>query len=202
MALGGVYKDKDLEDLYKTDIAEEEPSETRIIRDEEPEEERKEKVVIVRKREAKPSLEEDQVESLKRLSPEVIGSLFDRVKFLKERIDEIKEMMKSREDIHTSMVKDIDADVQEKENLSIKLTDLEDKRNIKLDISVLRKEKRSEIRQYWRDLMELRTELQELMEQHRNEGKIASLFQEENEALQDSELTSKAENAEDVERII
>jgi len=183
MPLGGVYKDKDLEDLYKTDIEEEEPSETRIIREEEPEEERKERVVVVKKREARPQMEDDQVESLKRMSPEVIGSLFDRVKFLNERITEIKEMMKSREEIHTSMVKDIDADIVEKEGIAGRMMDIEDKRNIKLDISVLRKEKRSEIRQYWRDLMELRTELQELMEQHRNEAKIASLFQDEVEEL-------------------
>jgi predicted RNA-binding protein with RPS1 domain len=183
MALGGIYKDKDLEDLYKTDMEEEEPSETRIIREEEPEEERKKEVVIVRKREARPQMEEDQVESLRRMSPEVIGSLFDRVKFLNERIQEIKDMIKSREEIHSDMVKDIDADIREKENLSVRLVDLEDKRNIKLDISVLRKEKRSEIRQYWRDLMELRTELQELMEQHRNEAKIAGLFKDEAEAL-------------------
>jgi len=179
MALGGIYKDKDLEDLYKTDIEEAEPSETRIIRDEEPEEERREKIVSVRKRESWPRMEDDEIESLKRMSPEIIGSLFDRVKFLNERIDEIKEMMRSREEIHASMVKDIDADILEKEQIAGRLTELEDRRNIKLDISVLRKEKRSEIRQYWRDLMELRTELQELMEQHRNEAKIASIFHDE-----------------------
>lgn len=186
MALGGVYKDKDLEDLYQTSLDEEEPSETRIIREEEPDEERKKEVVVIRKREARPQMEEDEVESLKRMAPEVIGSLFDRVKFLNERIVEIKEMMKSRETIHADMVKDIDADIQEKEGLAVRLIDIEDRRNIKLDISVLRKEKRSEIRQYWRDLMELRTELQELMEQHRNEGKIASLFRDEAEELIES----------------
>ncbi len=189
MPLGGIYKDKDLDDLYKTDIEEAEPSQTWMRREEEPEEERRERVVVVRKREARPHLEEDEVESLKRLSPEVIGSLFDRVKFLKERIDEIREMMKSREEIHESMVKDIEADVAEKEEMLARVTDMEDRRNLRLDISVLRKEKRSEIRQYWRDLMELRTELQELMEQHRNEAKIAGLFREEAGEL----ATEKAE---------
>jgi len=185
MPLGGVYKDKDLEDLYEMET-EEEPSETPIEREEEPEREQREKIVVVRKREAAPRLEDEEVESLKRISPEVIGSLFDRVRFLKERIDEIKEMMDSRERIHENMVKDIEADIAEKESMAARTADIEDRRNIKLDISVLRKEKRSEIRQYWRDLMELRTELQELMEQYRNEAKIAGLFREEAEKIEES----------------
>ena len=41
MPLGGIYKDKDLEDFYKTGTEEEEPTETRMIVDDEPEEERK-----------------------------------------------------------------------------------------------------------------------------------------------------------------
>lgn len=177
MPLGGIYKDKDLEDIYKKGFEEEDiTSETRMEREEEPIEEPKEKLVIVRKREATPRLEEEEVESLDRMSPEVIGSLFDRVKFLEERITEINEMMKSREDIHKNMIKDINADVKEKEDMVMRTPDIEDRRNIKLDITVLRKEKRGEIRQYWRDLMELRTELQELMEQHRNEAKIAGIF--------------------------
>ncbi len=178
-----VYKDKDLDDIYKTEIEEETPSETRMFREEQPEERVERERVVVKKREARPMLEDDVVESLKRISPEVIGGLFERVQFLRERINEIKDMMKSREEIHRDMVKDIDADIEEKQDIAARLTDLEDRRNIKLDISVLRKEKRSEVRQYWRDLMELRTELQELMEQHRNECKIASMFREEAEGL-------------------
>ncbi|RLI96142.1 MAG: hypothetical protein DRO99_04990 [Candidatus Aenigmatarchaeota archaeon] len=183
MPLGGVYKDKDLEDLYRSNIEETEASETRMIRDEEPEREVIEKTVTVRKRDAAPKLEEDEIESLRRMSPEIIGSLFDRVKFIQERIDEIKDMMKSREEIHKSMITDIDSDITEKEDMVSRSPDLEDRRNLKLDISILRKEKRSEVRQYWRDLMELRTELQELMEKHRNESKIAGLFRDEAEEL-------------------
>lgn len=194
MPLRGIYKDKDLEDIYKTEIEEEEPSETLMEREEEPREER-ERVVVVRKREAVPRLQEEEVESLKRISPEVIGSLFDRVKFLRERIDEINEMMKSREEIHENMVKDIDADISEKEDMALRTPDIEDRRNIKLDISILRKEKRSEIRQYWRDLMELRTELQELMEQHRNEAKIAGMFREEAEEIKENDSLNISDKA-------
>jgi hypothetical protein len=186
MPLGGVYKDKDLEDLYQLHGEdEEEPTETAMVTEEPEEREEEREAKKIRKREAAPALEEDEVESLKRLSPEVIGSLFDRIKFLKERVDEINDMMKSREQIHESMVKDIDEDVKEKTGMLGGITDIVDRRNVKLDISVLRKEKRSEIRQYWRDLMELRTEMQELMEQLRNETKIAGLFREGSEELAD-----------------
>ncbi len=177
MPLGGIYKDKDIEDLYKTEIDNTRSSETRMITGEIPEEERPEKIITVRKRESWPRLEEDQIESLKRMSPEVIGNLFDRVKFLKERIVEVNAMIKSREDIHKKIIKDIDEDITEKEDMTSRIPDMEDRRNIKLDISVLRKEKRSEIRQFWRDIMELRTELQELMEQYRTESKLASIFE-------------------------
>ena len=181
MALSGVYKDKDLDDLYRTDLDEDKQksTETRMIFGEEPEEERRQPIEVVRKRASPTRLEDDEVEELRRMSPEIIGNIFDRVKFLKERIDEMNSMMKSREVIHQEMVRDIEEDVTEKEAMSARTADMIDRRNIKLDISVLRKEKRSEIRQYWRDLLELRTELQELMEQHRTESRIIGLFKDE-----------------------
>lgn len=185
--LSEIYKDERIEEFYRIDLGKARPTETRMAIEEPPEEERRERLVLSRKREAAPLMQEDEIEELRRLSPEIIGSLFDRVKFLKERIDEINEMMESREEIHTSILKDIDDDVIEKQSMIASITDMVDKRNVKLDISVLRKEKRSEVRQYWRDLMELRTELQELMEQHRNEAKIASLFKDETEGLIEGE---------------
>jgi len=53
---------------------------------------------------------------------------------------------------------------------------VEEKRNFKLDISILRRDKRFELLQFWRDVMELRTELRELMEQIETERNIVGLF--------------------------
>ena len=96
MALSGVYKDKDLDDLYRTDLDEDKQksTETRMIFGEEPEEERRQPIEVVRKRASPTRLEDDEVEELRRMSPEIIGNIFDRVKFLKERIDEMNSMMK------------------------------------------------------------------------------------------------------------
>jgi len=58
------------------------------------------------------------------------------------------------------------------------LSDIDDIRDFKLDISTLRMEKRRENVQFWRDLVQLTTELRELMEEYKTESKIANLFRE------------------------
>jgi len=45
-----------------------------------------------------------------------------------------------------------------------------------LDISLLQREKRKENVQFWRDVLELTTELREIIEQHEMESKIAEIF--------------------------
>ncbi len=136
----------------------------------------REKFVPVRK--ALPQMEQPPLEPLKRLKPQVIGSLFDRLKFLGERIEENNKNIQTREKIHQEIVADIDADVREKEEIMARSTDLDDRRNIKLDISVLRREKRAEAVQYWKDVVELKTELKELMEMQFTEKKIVEMFKE------------------------
>ncbi len=127
-------------------------------------------------REAMPRVEENRLESLKRMTPLVIGDLFDRVKFLEQRIDELKQLMGTRETIHNEMVNDIDDDIIEKRQMVGVVSDLHERRNLKLDISILRKEKRHENVQFWKDLLELTTELRTLTEQYETESKIVSIF--------------------------
>ncbi len=147
-----------------------------FFRDQEYEEKQKEKLVTSRTHSMMPRSEEEPIESLKRVSPEIIGGLFDRLQFLEQRIDELQTSMKTREQLHTQMLAEIDKDVEEKQAMIRSISDMDEQRNLKLDISVLRREKRREYVQYWRDVLELRTELRELMEEFQVESKIADLF--------------------------
>ncbi len=148
----------------------------RPFREEIPKEEFVEKVRLVSKQ-AIPRLDEEPIEPLKRVSPDITGNLFDRVTFLKERIDETKKAMELRESIHNDIITDIDSDIEEKSRIENQLSNMDEKRNIKMDISILRREKRSEKVRFWKDIFELRTELRELLENYQTETKILKIFE-------------------------
>lgn len=130
------------------------------------------------KRKAMPRMEDLKVEPLNRATPEIIGSLFDRIKFLKERIAESNEMIETRKKLHEQVIAEIDVDISDKASMESRLTDIDEKRNLKLDISILRKEKRHEQLQFWRDILELKTEMRTLLEEYESESKIVGLFSE------------------------
>ncbi|MBL7160226.1 MAG: hypothetical protein ISS93_00020 [Candidatus Aenigmarchaeota archaeon] len=166
------YKEEVIEDLYELEPRRQE----RAIFEEQPlPEERLVTDVKVRHR-ATPRMEERKIQPLTLLGEDVMGSLFDRVDFIGKRIEEISESIKLRDVIHKEMVEEINIDVKEKDAMASKVADIDEKRNFKLDISILRKEKRLENVQYWRDLVELRSELRELLEQYQTEKKIADIF--------------------------
>jgi len=133
------------------------------------------KEVKVPQKQAMPRAE-DEVDSIRRITPELIGGLFERVKFLEERITDIKDTMEDRKDLHKMMIKEINEEIVEKKGVESKLSDLEDKRNLKLDISMLRRDKRNELVRYWRDMYELRAELKELTERHEVESRVMNIF--------------------------
>jgi hypothetical protein len=135
-----------------------------------------EKVKKVFSRTATPPLMDEDAEPLKRETPRIVGSLFDRVSFLRERIDETNRMMELRKGIHVQMTEEIAKDVKEKEEIEKRMTDMTDKRNFKMDISALRKEGRAETVRFWKDMLELKSELQELLEQYKTETKIVDIF--------------------------
>ncbi len=126
--------------------------------------------------EAIPRMDSEIIQKLKLKSAQVIGSIFDRVKFLELRITEIRESLQLRKTLHDDMIKNIDKDVQDKENMLSFVSDQGEKRNLKLDISLLRREKRHEQVQFWKDTTELMTELREFTEQFETEKKITSIF--------------------------
>jgi hypothetical protein len=123
-------------------------------------------------------LKEEELEPLKMLGPKVIGNLFDRVDFLKNRIEEIQATLDTRKTLHNELIQEIDADINDKKALLAGLSDIDDIRDFKLDISTLRMEKRRENVQFWRDLFQLTTELRESLEEYQTESKISNLFQE------------------------
>ena len=141
-------------------------------------EEKEPRKIEVERRTIHKMITEQNMEPLRRVSPKVIGNLFDRVEFLKQRTIEVKTALDNRKIIHDQLIKEIDADIEDKEKILLKLSDIDDVRDFKLDISTLRMEKRRENLQYWRDLLELSTELRELIEQYQMEAKIAELFKE------------------------
>lgn len=167
-----LYKEGEIEDLYelhperkeRLPVQERPLQEERIVRE------------ITTRREALPRMTDDVVKPLKLLGNEVIGSLFDRIEFLRTRIGELSEALKVRDDLHKQIVVEIDEDIRDKSSIMQKLVDIDEKRNFKLDISILRKEKRLESIQYWRDIVELRVELRELMEKEEVEKKIMEVF--------------------------
>jgi hypothetical protein len=140
--------------------------------------ETKERIVreTVTKRTAMPRMEEEKIKPLERKTPEILGNLFDRVEFLGQRISENHEAMETRKALHDEITQDVDVDIEEKKNMVGMITDVEEKRNFKMDISILRKEKRTESINFWRDMTELRSELRELLEQYETEKRIKDMF--------------------------
>lgn len=162
------------EDIYSDRITKEDRP---IINIEKVIEDQPDEILTQIKRVTHPRLKEWKgPKSLNRDTPEVFGTLFDRLRFLETREDELKEMMEERAMLHKDVIKEIEKDIEDKEKTVSWLSDVEEKRNFKLDISILRRDKRSELLQFWRDVMELKTELRELMEQIETERNIVDIF--------------------------
>jgi hypothetical protein len=134
--------------------------------------------ITIERRTIHSMLKEKEMEPLKKIGPNVIGNLFDRVEFLKQRIDEVNNALETRNLLHQELTKEIDDDIMDKQSVLTGLSNIDDIRDFKLDISSLRMEKRRENVLFWRDIFDLNTQLRELMEQYQMEAKIASLFKE------------------------
>lgn len=116
------------------------------------------------------------IKPLQTVGSKVIGNLFDRVKFLKERIAETESAIKARKLLNDRFNNEIDKDIEEMEKILVSLSDKEEIRDFKLNVSLLRMEKRKEETSFWRDMNELKAQLQELNEQYETESKISDLF--------------------------
>lgn len=121
-------------------------------------------------------VEDDKIKPLRLMSEEVIGGIFNRVNFLKKRIDELNINTGLRNHVHDNILQEIEKDIEDRMMFLQAISDINEKRNLKLDISVLRKERRNESVQFWRDIVELSTELRKLEEEYEIEAKIAEIF--------------------------
>jgi hypothetical protein len=121
-------------------------------------------------------MQSTSLEPLKIIGSKVMGNLFDRVKFLRERIVEIKIAIKEREKMNETFNQEIDSDIAMMEDLIVKISDREELREFKLNVSLLRMEKRKENTQFWRDIVDLKTQLKELLEDFEVESKLANIF--------------------------
>ncbi|HLD39392.1 MAG TPA: hypothetical protein VJB05_03710 [archaeon] len=121
-------------------------------------------------------VEDDKIKPLRLMSEEVIGGIFNRVIFLKKRIEELNANILLRNKVHDSILVEIEKDIEDRMMFLQAISDINEKRNLKLDISVLRKERRNESVQFWRDLVELSTEMRKLEEEYEIETKIAEIF--------------------------
>ena len=183
---------KDFEDIYKIEDRFERP----VFEEEKPREERKERLIHEVARRALPRMEEDKLKTLNRKPSEVIGTIFDKVKFLGDRVTELESMINDRVEIHKGIISDIDEDIAITNDMAGHSMDLDERRNLKLDMSILRKEKRHESVQFWHDIVELRTELREMVEKFQMESQIGDLFND----LKKDDVDDADEDDEDSEK--
>jgi hypothetical protein len=182
-------KDEEEDETYKEDFFS--PGGMRLEDLEEPPEKVVEKV-IVKQKQAIPREDED-VTTVKRTDSDIIGSIFDRVNFIEQRITDIRENIDIRKGLNESMLIEIDEDIKDKRTMLGQAVDMDERRNIMLDISLLRREKRNEQVRFWKDMYELNAELRELMERLEVESKIVSMFDSINPVKQADKATPKKE---------
>ncbi|MEM7819868.1 MAG: hypothetical protein QXD48_03510 [Candidatus Aenigmatarchaeota archaeon] len=163
-----------LDNEYKTDERQEKTIQPTFPREPITREIIKEAKIV--KKQAIPRFEDEEITPLKKMTPKLIGNIFDRVKFLEQRISDVKNAIELREKLHIEIINSINDDIREKEKMVMNIPDIDERRNLKLDISLLMKEKRKEDIEFWRDTFTLRSELRELLEQLQIEKKIVSIF--------------------------
>ncbi|MBI5073477.1 hypothetical protein HZA99_06695 [Candidatus Woesearchaeota archaeon] len=175
-------EEKKYEEYEKRRRKEEDVSPPIILREkiyipkEEREEVRERKASVTEIRKAIVRERTRDIQPLQFMGTEIVGDLFDRVEFLKERMEEMNQNIISRQELNGQLVADINFDIQKKYELLNKLSNKEDIRELQLDISLLKMERRKENTLFWRDVVALKKELRDLIEQYKIESKIARIF--------------------------
>jgi hypothetical protein len=111
------------------------------------------------------------------LGGELIGNIFERVKFLEDRINDTQSALKSRLRINKQSINEISEDIDQKLSELNTINDPEMMRDLRLDLTNLKMERRRETLLFWKDTLELQRELQQLKEQLAIESKVAELFE-------------------------
>jgi hypothetical protein len=143
--------------------------------------EEKERIVreVVTKQEKRwQKIKEERLRSLRLLGSELIGNIFERVRFLETRVGDIENAVQARQLINKKSIAEITQDIDKKESEIKTLSDPERIRDLQLDLTNLKMERRRETLLFWKDNLELQRELHQLKEQLTIESKVADLFEE------------------------
>ena len=132
---------------------------------------------IIQQKKLWTKIKEEKLRELKLLSSELIGNVFERVKFLEERISDITSFIESRKAINKRIIEEITADIEDKARRLSNVSDPNMIRDLQMDLNNLKMERRKENLLFWKDILELQRELQQLKEQYKIESKIAKLFE-------------------------
>ena len=122
-------------------------------------------------------IKEERLRGLRLLGSELIGNIFERVKFLGSRINDIESSLQARQLINQRSIQEITEDIDDKLSKISTVTDVDRIRDLQLDLTNLKMERRRETLLFWKDTLELQRELQALKEQYSIESKIAKLFE-------------------------
>ena len=123
-------------------------------------------------------IKEERLRSLRLLGSELIGNIFERVRFLETRVGDIENAVQARQLINKKSIAEITQDIDKKESEIKTLSDPERIRDLQLDLTNLKMERRRETLLFWKDNLELQRELHQLKEQLAIESKVADLFEE------------------------
>lgn len=169
------YKEKMMEHEDSSEHGSPEVYESKILQNNIVEVKRREAMSPILKR-LIVSEQSDNIRPLKTIGSEVVGGLFDRVKFLKERIKETEATAVDRKSMNDKFNEEIDVDIAEMQKIIPTISDIEQAREFKINLNLLKMEKRRENNLFWKDMVTLKAQLRELNEKLEVESKIASLF--------------------------
>jgi hypothetical protein len=136
-----------------------------------------EKEIVEKQAKRWQKIKEERLRSLRLLGGELIGNIFERVKFLEDRINDTQSALKSRLRINKQSINEISEDIDQKLSELNTINDPEMMRDLRLDLTNLKMERRRETLLFWKDTLELQRELQQLKEQLAIESKVAELFE-------------------------
>jgi len=121
-------------------------------------------------------LKEEESFSLEDIGSKIVGNIFDRVKFLKQRILELEEAIEARKEMNKKFNEEIEREIAELERILPTISDKEELREFKLNLMMLRMEKRKENTNFWKDIVALKKQLRELLEEYEIESKLSRIL--------------------------
>ena len=121
-------------------------------------------------------LKEEESFSLEDIGSKIVGNIFDRVKFLRQRILELEEAIEARKEMNKKFNEEIEREIAELERILPTISDKEELREFKLNLMMLRMEKRKENTNFWKDIVALKKQLRGLLEEYEIESKLSRIL--------------------------